>query len=170
MADDRHEIRVAVPTRDDVCVQVGNAAAGGRAEIEAHIESIGLQRGGEEAFGENDLSHQRGSLGRRQLFEFRNLAKWNGEEMPGIVGKTIEHEISAIRAMNNESGPIVAEGRKVRERALHPGRIAWRLDVLHAPVSVKLLHFRRKGAQQKPVRGQSQSPALETRVIWFFFG
>ena len=155
LADHGHEICVAGPARDDVGVKVRNAAAGGGAEIEADVETVGFEGGGEEFFGENDFGHEAGAFGGREFFDFGDLAERDGEEVAGIVGKAVEHEIGVRGAVHNECGAVVAERGQFGERALHSRRISWRLDVFHAPVGVKLLHVRR--AEENGSGGQSQS-------------
>jgi hypothetical protein len=40
---------------------------------------------------------------------------------------------------------VVAEGGEFGKRTLQGRRVAWRLDVFHAPVRVKLLRIQRTG-------------------------
>lgn len=142
-ADHGHEVAVAVPAGDDVAVEMVDAAAGdGTAEVESDVEGVGFEGGGKEAFAEGDFLEEVGTLGRSEVFEIGNVAERDGEEVAGIVGETIENEVGKGAAMNDERGTVVAEGGKLRERAFHRGRVAWRFDVFHAPVRVELLHVR----------------------------
>jgi hypothetical protein len=120
LGDHGHEVVVTIPTRDDVAVEVRDAAARhGEAEVETDVESFGFHGGGKEALGENDFVKQVDALGSGELIEFGDFAKGNGEEVPGIVGKPIEDEIRKRSPVNDESGAIVAERRKLREGPLH---------------------------------------------------
>lgn len=140
LAQNGHEVGVAVPTRDNVGMQMRDAATGSGTEIEPDIEAVGIERGREEFFCDNDLGHQAGEFRRRELFKLSHLAKRDGEKMARVVRKTIEDEVSFRGAMNDQSSPIISQLREFGKWPLHPGRIAWRFNVFHAPVSVKLLH------------------------------
>ena len=62
--------------------------------------------------------------------------------MARVVGKAVEDELGKRAAMDDKGGAVIAQGGKLREGALHRGRIMRRFDVVHAPVRVELLHVR----------------------------
>ena len=154
LGEDGHEVVVAVPARDDVRMQVGDAATGdGEAEVEADVEGVGLEGGGEEAFAHDDLVEEVGALGGGEVLEVGHVAERDGEEVAGVVGKAVEDEVGERRAVDDDREAVVAEGRQLRERALHLGREARGLDVGHAPIGMELLHVRRKRGPRKTARG-----------------
>lgn len=172
LADHGHEIGIAVPAWDDVGVEVRNTAAGGGAEIEADVEPVGFERGGEQALGEDDFGHERGGFGGREIFDFGDFAKRDREKVARIVREPVEDQVGVLGAMDDESGAIVAESGQLAERALHPSRIPRRFDVFHAPVSVELLHFgkeRRKGlggVKSKPGLGRAEEKGVVKEKRW----
>lgn len=50
--------------------------------------------------------------------------------------------------MDNQCRSVVAEGGEFGKRTLQGRRVAWRLDVFHAPVRVKLLRIQRTGKKE----------------------
>ena len=161
LTDYGHEVGIAIPAWDDVGVEVRDAAAGGRAEIEADVEAIGFEGGGEKAFGEDDFRHEGGGFGGSEVFELGDFAERDGEQVAGIIGEAVEDQVGVLRAMDDESGAVVAESGQLAERALHPSRIPRRFDVFHAPVSVELLHFGK--GRRKGVGGAKSKPGLGRR-------
>jgi hypothetical protein len=147
VAEDGHEVVVAGPAGDEVAVEVGDAAAGGGAEVEADVDAVGLEGGVEEFLAEDDFFHEVGAFGGREFEEVVDLAKRDGEEVAGIVGKAVENEVGKRRSVDNEGGAIVTEGGQLGERALEVYGIARRLDVFHAPIRVELLWI--QGGQRK---------------------
>lgn len=126
-----------------MAVQVINTAAGDWAtEIETEVKRVRFQCRGEQALGEGELLEKVSAFGAGELVEIRHLAERDGEEVAGVVGKTVQYQIRHRATVNNERGAIIAEGRQLREGALHRGRISRRFDVFHAPVRVELLHVR----------------------------
>ena len=144
LPDDRHEVGVAIPARHDVGVEVGDAAAGGGAEVEAEVEAVGLDRGAEEAFAEGDLSIRSARSAGLSSCNVADLAVRDGEQVAGVVGKAVEHEVRVRAPVDDERRAVVPQGGQIGEGTLR-FRIARRLDVFHAPVSVQLLHRSRRG-------------------------
>ena len=107
LADDRHEIRVAGPAGHDMGVEVGDAAAGGGAEIEADVESIGIDRRPQHFLAQDDDLHEVGALGRRELRQVGHGAKGDREQMAGIVGKAVQNQIGPPAAMEDVRGAVV---------------------------------------------------------------
>ena len=79
LPDHRHEIGVAIPARHEVRVEVGDAAAAGAPEVEAHVEAIGFQGETENFLAQHEDVHEIGALLRRQILQIRDLAKRDGE-------------------------------------------------------------------------------------------
>ncbi len=140
LADDWHEIGVAIPARNDVAVQMRNAPTRDRfAQIKTDVKAIGVECGAENTFGEGNGLHQVGAFLGLHIFQVHQLPEGNSEQMTRIVGKTIEHEVTQPGSMDDQGGPIIAESGKVGEGSGSFGQ-ARGLDIFHAPVRVKLLH------------------------------
>lgn len=119
------------------------AACGGVTQIEAHVETIGSEGGGQDAFCEDDLIEQVGPFVGVQILEVHDLPEGHRQQMAGVVGEPVQDEVGLARTMHDKRGTVVTEGRQFRERPSHLRRILWRLDVFHAPVGMQVLH--RKG-------------------------
>ena len=78
--------------------------------------------------------------GRRQLLQLDDLPEGHGQQVAGIVGKAVEDQVGELCAVDDHCRLVVTHPGQVRERSLHRCRIARRLNVIHAPIGVKLLH------------------------------
>ena len=68
LTDDRHEVGVAIPARHDVHVQViEHAGAGGLAEVQPHVEAVGVVRLGQHTLGRLREQPQLGQLLRSEI-------------------------------------------------------------------------------------------------------
>ncbi len=139
LADDRHEVVVAVPARNDVGVQMGDAAAGGSPEVEADIEAVGFDAGAQDLLSEDDQIHQVAALGGRQLRQVSGGAKRDGEQMTGIVGIPVQKQVAETGAMQDQGSPVVAERRQLGKKPAVHGRLE-RFHVTHPPIGMELLH------------------------------
>ena len=139
LAEDGHEVVVSIPARDEVAVQVRDAAAGGGAEIETDVNAVGLERQAKEAFAGRDDLKKVSAFSGRELFDVGDFPIRNGEQVAGVVRETIEHQIRQRGPVHDQCGAVVSQRGQFSEGALHVGKTR-RLDVFHAPVGVKLLH------------------------------
>ena len=120
-------------------MEVSDAAAGGGAEVEADVKTVGFEGGFNDLFAESYDRHEVGGFSGIELIQVRNFAKGDGEKMAGIVGKPIEHQITELGAMHDKSRPVISRSRELGERAICL-RKSRRFDVFHAPISVQLIH------------------------------
>src|SRR5580698_5328925 len=142
LAEHGHEVVVAVPTRHDVRVEMRNAPTGAGTDVEADIETVRLERVAQELLGGNDNFHQVSAPGGVELLQFDHFTERNGEEVAGVVRIAVEQQIAPRRTMDDEGGAVVTQCGQLGERLLR-GRVARRLDVVHPPVRVELLHGQR---------------------------
>lgn len=144
-------------------MEVGDAAAGGGAKVEADIETIRFERGGEQLLSPDDFGEQVGLLSGGQFVQSGNFAERHREEVAWIVRKPIEEEIGQRGPVNDERRSVVAQRGEFRKRALHRCRITRSLDIFHPPMGVKLLHGVVGGWQKRrersPQARESQNPA-----------
>ena len=106
LADDGHEVRVAVPARHDVHVDVIEHAGAGRlAEVDPHVDamrSVGL--------GQRDLGAARQLdqlaqllVGRRR--QRRHVAVRHDHQVAVVVGKQVEDDEAGRAAEHDERRP-----------------------------------------------------------------
>jgi hypothetical protein len=143
LAENGHEVVVTGPTRDEVAVEVGDAAAGGGAEVEADVNPVGFEDGFKELLAEDDFFHEIGAFGGGELEEVVDLAEGDGEQVAGIVGKAVENEVGKWGPVDDEGSAVIAKDGQFGERSLEGGGIARCFDVFHAPVRVELLRIQR---------------------------
>jgi hypothetical protein len=90
LAEDGHEVVVAIPTRDDVAVEVRDAAARDRgAEIESDIEGVRFEGRRQELLRHNNLVEEIGAFCGIQLLQFGDVAERNGQQVARIVRETV---------------------------------------------------------------------------------
>ena len=95
MPEHRHEVVVAVPARDDVTVQVRDASArDSRTQIEAHVETIGLECDREQLLPTDDLIEQIASFRRVELREVGHVTIRHGEQMARIVREAVLDQVA----------------------------------------------------------------------------
>jgi hypothetical protein len=113
LSEDGHEIGVAVPTRDDVDMEViGDAGAGDAAEVEADVEAVGFHDLGEGVLAAAGEDHEVGEFRFGEVVEVRGLTVRDDEEMAAVVGIGIEQrEAGAIAGDDMVGDVVVRPGR-----------------------------------------------------------
>ena len=86
------------------------------------------------------------TCGERFPADFRVCPR-DAVELEVVVGGVDDPYICSILANSYRIDAVIAEGGQLGELALHLGRKTGRGDVLHAPVSVQLLHRERRPAK-----------------------
>lgn len=145
VAEDGHEVGVAVPARDDVEVEVaGDAGAGGFAEVDADVEAVGLEGFLEEPLGFDGGVHEACAFFVVEVFQVGDFSEGEDEEVAGVVGVAVHEDEGAWLAGDDEGGLVVFEHGEGGEGASLGGRLLLG-DVLHSPVGVKVVHGGGKG-------------------------
>ena len=97
-----HEIRVSVPAGNDVQMDVvEHASASGAAEIEADIETIGLEGFRQKLFAAAGQHHDVKQFLLRKIVEFGGVFIRCDHQMPGGVGKRVQ-QCKAIPLPDND--------------------------------------------------------------------
>jgi len=120
-------------------MEMRDASPGRRAEIEADVESVGVDRRTEHLLSDHDDFHHVRTFRGLQVPWVRHRAERDRQEMAGIIGKAVEHQIRETGAMENEGGAIVPLGREFGEEPAVVRRFR-RFDIGHPPIGMKLLH------------------------------
>jgi len=135
----RHEVRVAVPPRHDVKVNVvWNPGAGGAAGVGADVEALRL-----ELLTENHNRAPRGAhevcrLGIVEVIELSAVSCRRDHDVPGVVWEFVQHDQRPRRSPHDElCVRIVGVLEHAAEQAADL-RLAG--DVLHAPGRPQSLH------------------------------
>ena len=184
VADDRHEVRVAAPARNDVLVEVGgDAGAGDRALVHADVEAV---RPGRRTQGRHRLLGQRGQFGGLRVGEVRvvgDMTVGHDHQMAAVVRVQVEHRVDLLAAPDHQA-VLVGFGRNRAEGAAvvgtRAGRLVLALDVGHPvgrpqtlervlrPHSPLLLRLTRHAVQHmtSPVRAVSGGCAKNVRASW----
>ena len=104
LADDLHEIGVAVPPGDDVHVQVaGQACAGTTAQVDADVEALWVDGRGEQMLGQGGQVDQTGALWRGQIGELGYVFARSDQEVAVGVGVAVEHQDAALVLEQDEA-------------------------------------------------------------------
>src|ERR1051326_3684722 len=98
-----HEVRVAVPARDDVEVKVaGDPGARGAADVEADVVALRVHEPVERLLHENELIEELLALRGREDGELRLVGERGDEQMPARVGKTVEEGEAVISPVGDQ--------------------------------------------------------------------
>ncbi len=137
IADDGHEIDIAVPAGDDVGVDMpGYAGTGDFADIDADVETLGVHGAVECSLAEDDEFHDFGSFLYCAFGEGWGVAVGGDQQMPVDVGVFIEHEHAMGGAGEDEVGIVIFRcfGRHTEEAFL--GTVGDGFDVVETPGSI----------------------------------
>ena len=86
LTDDRHEVGVASPPRDDVLVQVSrNAGACDRSEIHADVESLRTAHRADRLDGSLGEHHELGRFVDAELTDIRNMPIRDDEQVASVL-------------------------------------------------------------------------------------
>ena len=108
IADDGHEINVAVPARDDVAVDVaGDACAGALADVEADVVALGVHGEGEGLLAEGEEFHDLGAFIGGEFDGGWGVAIGGDEQVAVDVGEFVEHEEAEGGAGEDEVGLVL---------------------------------------------------------------
>jgi predicted transcriptional regulator len=137
LADDRHEIRVAVPTRYNVDVQVvRDARTRDFSEIDADIETVRLHHSREGVRAAAHEFPQVRQLGFRQSVQVGHFLVRHDHDVSAVVGITVEQRKTGAVAHDDEVCHVVGRLRDAREQAFLRFRFG-REDVFDAPWRVQ---------------------------------
>lgn len=115
VADDRHEIRVAGPSRNDVDVQmVGNSGPGRGAEVHAHVESMRTIHGREGFHPGLNQRHHIGHFIREDARQVRGVPERCDHQVSVCVRVGVEHQ---ERLMSARQHPVLSVGDVLRDAA-----------------------------------------------------
>jgi len=135
----RHEIRIAVPARHDVKVDVvGDAGARRAAGVGADVEALWPQRFAQDRDRPLRGAHERGGLGVVEVVELGPVRDRGDHDVAGVVGKLVQHHDRALGPPHDELGIRVVG--VLDHAAEEAARLRLGGDVLHAPGRPQSLH------------------------------
>ena len=106
LGDDRHEVRVAAPARDDVQVDVvGDAGAGRAAQVHAQVDAVRPVLLAKRPLEPAREAHQLGELLGGGLAERAQVALRRHHHVPAGVGVEVHHHEAQLAACARRAGP-----------------------------------------------------------------
>ncbi len=143
VADDGHEVGVAVPPRHHVNVQVvGNAGPGHAALVQPDVEALGAVLRGERRDRPLGQAHRVGELVRPDLDEAPDVAVQDGHDVAGRVREGVEDQEREAAPLQDERPAVVTGGQRRAEHAHGLGAAGGR-HVRHPPGRPEPLHSTR---------------------------
>ena len=133
---------------------VGDAGAGGRAQVEANVDAVRPQVAAEDGAAPADHPHEGEVFPVGELFRVGHMAARGQQQVAVGVGEAVEQHHAQF--ITKEQQMVAVKGRRARrleQAALHPGRPAEHM--LHAPGGPEGVH--RAGISR--IRACSSSPA-----------
>jgi len=137
---DGHEVRVAIPARDDVDVQMlDDARAGAFAEIDAEIEAVGAHDFGERVLTATRELHEVGHFLHGQSIQVGRLFVGHRHHVPASVGIFVEQRKTGAVPGDDVVGLVIIGLGRAGEDALRKRRLG-REDVFDSPRGVEWFH------------------------------
>src|SRR5664280_1340870 len=91
VGQDGHEVRVALPARNDVLVHViDDSGSGAAPEVPADVEPVRLEQGAEHLDGTGAERVDLGRLLRAQLAQAADVANGRDHQVTGRIGEAVE--------------------------------------------------------------------------------
>ena len=148
LADHRHEVRVAVPARHHVQMQmVEHARAGGLAEIQPHVEAVRMIDRGQRLLGALRERHELRELRIGEIRQPADMPVRHDHEMAVVVRILVQQDERPLPAMNDERlGVEVRQRVTENARRRHDARLS---HVGQPPRGPEPLH--RTRVQEGPV-------------------
>ena len=107
---DRHEIMVTLPTRHHMKMEmIGNACAGGCAEIKANIDAMRLEMAAQHGTAGGEHRHDPAVLFGGEFGKIRQMPARGDEQMAIGIGKAIEKHHRQFIAIQQQVGQILAQ-------------------------------------------------------------
>ena len=136
----RHEVRIAIPTGDDVPVEVAwDSSSPGRADVESDIKSIGVESGLNPGDGVSDelVDFEEFSVGK--IREVRGVLIGSDHEVTACVGVAVKYDKGMFSAVEDKVFAVVGLGGKIDENTAGlVGRVCG-FDVIESPRCPKLI-------------------------------
>jgi len=100
--DGGHEVHIAAPAWDEVCVEVlGHACAGGAALVDADVDALGFEPGFEDVAGEGDKGEQMGAVVWVVVEEAGSWLAQGDKQVPVGVGVAVEEDHARVVAVDD---------------------------------------------------------------------
>jgi hypothetical protein len=165
----RHEVRVAVPSRHDVEVEmVEDAGAGRFAEIQPEVEPVRLVDGGEGAFHALRERHHLAQFLRLERAEFAGVAVRYDHDVPVVVGEFVENDERTPSPVDDERMAVNVRERVAEDApGVRPGR---RGHVGQPPGREQPIHARTMCSGTSHVVGLRLPVGLVDQVFQFLAG
>ena len=130
-----HEIRVAIPPRNDVPVKVARKSCPGNfSQVQSDVESIGRHRSAEYRGHFPQILRAFEQFGIAQLSKVSLVGIWGNQQVPVVVGKPVQDNTAGVAPQEDEIlaillGMIPVFTQKTMARCRSIGR----LDVAESP-------------------------------------
>ena len=138
VAEDGHEVDVAVPAGDDVGVDVaGDAGAGDFADVDADVEALRIHGTFEGVLAEHEEFHDFGALFGGAFGERGGVPVGGDEEVAVDIGIFVEHQEAVRGAGEDEVCVVLVWGFGGAAEEAVFGAVGDGLDVVESPGGVK---------------------------------
>lgn len=102
VGEDRHKIRISVPPRNDVQVNViRDTGSRHGALIDSEVEPCGVHNVGQNAHGKLAEPEESATRFRLQRVPFTRVLVGNDHEMAGVIGIKVEHDKALRRPVDD---------------------------------------------------------------------
>jgi len=156
----RHEVRVAVPARDDVHVNViEHACSRAPAEVEADVEAFALHGFGEELLATAGERHQFGQFLLGEIVEFAGVLVRRDHQVASSVGERVEQRETVSLA---DDDVVLRVVRLLRVTTKETARLFFPEDVLDPPRRPKMFHADVIELRRGQVNARSSTPYAGT--------
>ncbi len=136
-----HEIRVPIPARHDMHMQVvQDASSGYLAQVHTDVESFGTHDGGKGVLTAARQVHQVSQFTLCELIQVTNLAIGHHHEVSARVGIGVEQRIAGALTCDHMILLVFIRLADLEKEAVLPDRFG-RQDVLDPPWGVQDLHY-----------------------------
>src|SRR5918996_740618 len=155
-----HEVGGAVPSRDDVPVEViRNPGAGGHAQVHADVEPIRLHRFLQRLHASLHQALHVQRLVVLDLLELTDVAERGYHQVTAVVRVLVQHGERQLASRHDQGLLVVAFLRLLAEQAPLILALAGLADVLHPPGRPQPFHYRAPTSPVSSARSLSSTMA-----------
>ncbi len=138
LSEDGHEIRIPVPARDNMDMDMGLDPCPRRfADVRAHIERLRAINLSEDGHAACRQFHHLSPCQRIELLQVRFMIKWDYHYMPAGIGIAIEDHVSAPAAERDQVLYTIFQSLRATE---HTPIFFIAFNIFHTPWGPEVIH------------------------------